>query len=203
MKIRKILSYLFIVMLLFSISIVISGQENKRYEGKPSYSAGMPKRFVIWENNDVFRLRTTTKKKLRVFSGFICAVNGTFNKVGLIRLDKGDVVKLSKDKNVIYFRFITKKGVDGFNFKTDAEKLVYDLYIDKKRCKPLTEIFLGEKGKHPLKNPFFLNIENIEGSSGSDDEEIPSFDVSVEDSGEEVVTIISDDELEEEDEASD
>jgi hypothetical protein len=144
--------------LLFVSSALVFAEQDARYKGQPSFQAGMPRRFVIWEDNGVFKLRTTTKQMLNKFSGAIYAIGGTFTGVRVVRRDPGDFVKLSRDKKRIYFSFLTKKGVDGLNFTTDANRLAYGLRVNKRRAAKNLEIFLGAKGRHPLNNPFMLFI---------------------------------------------
>ena len=82
----------------FMLSGKKSTAQEHRYEGKPKFEAGMTRRFVVWEDKGVFKLRTTTKAMENTFAGSIHAEGGTFNMVKLIRLDKGDKVWISKDK---------------------------------------------------------------------------------------------------------
>ncbi len=152
-------SLVLVVMVLLLVSSVLGfAEQDARYKGQPSFSAGMTRRFVIWEDNGVFKLRTTTKQMLNRFSGAIYAIGGTFTGARIVRRDPGDFVKLSRDKKRIYFSFLTKKGVDGLDFTTDATRLAYGLRVNKRRAAKNLEIFLGAQGKHPLNNPFMLFV---------------------------------------------
>jgi hypothetical protein len=130
----------------------------RRTLGKPVFSAGMPRRYVLWEENGVFRLRTTTAKVLNRFSGAIHAVDGRFEKVSLIRLDRGDYVKLSPDRSRLFFSFTTLKGVDGLNFTASGKRLAFFLNINGRKAVPKAEVFLGKGGLHPLRNPFAIGL---------------------------------------------
>ena len=129
---------------------------DRRYKGRPIFHAMMTRRFVVWENLGVFRLRTTTKQASNRFHGAIYAPSGTFDQVRMIRRDRGDFVKLSRDGKWLWFSFVTQKGVDGMNFRTDADSLVCFFYINKRKAAEKQEIFLGRRGVHPMNNPFLL-----------------------------------------------
>jgi hypothetical protein len=91
--------------------------------------------------------------KPRRFSGRIGAVDGTFTKV--LRHDMEplqDWVRLGPARKVISFTTTTKRGLDGFSFRSNAKVLRLNLLID---GNALTErIFVGKAGKHPPKLPF-------------------------------------------------
>ena len=171
----------------------------RRTTGKPVFSAGMPRRFVLWEENGVFRLRTTTAKVLNRFSGAIHAVDGRFEKVALIRLDKGDYVKLSPDRTRLFFSFTTLKGVDGINFTASGKRLALFLNINGRRAVPKAEIFLGKDGLHPLRNPFAIGPGAQNG-----DEPVAGLEEGQPAQGDmEVTDLVPDGELEQESKAAD
>jgi len=175
------------------------GEQDARYKGQPPFKAGMTRRFVIWEDEGVFKLRTTTKQMVNRFSGAIYAVGGTFGDVKLIRRDPGDFVKLSRDRRRIFFTFLTRKGVDGLNFKTDAKRLAFGLRINRRRAAKNLEIFLGAEGKHPLHNPFMLFL-----GEGAGDDNVRGLSVDeTTDAGEPVTELVPEGELEDASKPSD
>ena len=179
-----------LVLLLFLVALALFAQSDKRYEGHPRFRAGMPRRYVIWEEGGVFKLRTTTAMVLNRFSGAIYALGGTFSNVRVVRRDPGDYVRLSRDKKRLYFSFTTNKGVDGLNFETDASSLAYSLNINKEKANNRLEIFLGARGRHPLKNPFLLGVK-----PGGETESVPPIDDQA-DEGDEIQEVVPQDQLE-------
>jgi hypothetical protein len=183
---------LLVVGLPFISATLVYGEQDTRYKGQPPFEAGMTRRFVIWEDGGEFKLRTTTRQMLNRFSGAIYAVNGTFSDVRMIRRDPGDFVKISRDKKRIFFSFLTKKGVDGLNFKTDAKRLAFGLRINRRSAAKNLEIFLGTEGKHPLHNPFMLFL----GEAAKDDNVTGVSVDETKDEGELVTEVVQENELE-------
>lgn len=166
--------------------------QDTRYQGRPAFSRGQIRRFVIWEEDGEFRLRTTTRQMLNRFSGAIYAVQGTFADVRVVRRDRGDIVRLSRDKKRLYFSFVTRKGVDGLNFKADAKRLAFDLYVNQRRAANRLEIFLGAEGRHPKNNPFLLFLSGSAADDRVTDVEIDG----TREEGEPVTEVIPENELE-------
>ena len=196
MKKFRVVIFTLIVFLCFSGYL---SAEPRRYQGKPVFRAGMVRRYIIWEEEGVFKLRTTTKEMLKIFTGVIYADEGVFTDIKLIRLDTGDYVKLSNNKKKLYFSFSTHKGVDGFNFTTNAKRLVFHLLINNRKAAKKLEVFLGANGIHPFNNPFLLFMTG----SNTNDEVPADIDVNMESEGEEVTAIVPDSELEAESKVSD
>jgi hypothetical protein len=172
---------------------------DRRYDGKPRFHAGMPRRYVVWEQGGVFRLRTTTAGALSRFHGVIVAVEGTFTDVRVIRLDPGDYVKRSKNGKRIYFSFTTRQGVDGLNFRTDASRVGFRMLINGREAAPRAEVFLGRFGRHPFRNPFVLFLKEVE--RDDDGIDIPELEPGAD--AEDVLDLVPDDFLEEESRGSD
>jgi hypothetical protein len=177
---------------------LFAGSE-RRYEGKPVFAAGMSRRYVIWEQGGLFRLRTTAAGVLQRFHGVIRAGDGTFTEVRLIRLEPGDWVKRSRDDQRLYFSFSTRRRVDGLNFRTDASRLDFRLRVENREAVPATEIFLGRQGRHPVNNPFALFVWEAERGDDRVKLELPEpgkddFDV---------IDLVISDKLEEESRAAD
>jgi hypothetical protein len=181
------------------VATVSVSAADRRYDGKPRFRAGMPRRYVVWERGGVFRLRTTTAQALNRFRGVLVAVDGTFTDVRVVRLDKGDYVKRSRDGKRIYFFFTTSKGVDGFNFRTDAPRVGFRLLINGREADPRTEVFLGRRNRHPFRNPFVLFLKEAE----RDDDGIEIRELEPAADAEDVLDLVPGDFLEEESRSSD
>jgi hypothetical protein len=152
---------LFSCLALLLLSAVISFAQ-RRYEGRPPFHARQPRRYVIWEQRGLFHLRTTTAAALNHFQGVIVASDGTFTEVRRVRIDAGDWVRRSRDGRRIYFSFVTRRGVDGLDFRTDAARISFRLRINGREAAPRAEIFLGRSGRHPSHNPFVLFVKEAD-----------------------------------------
>lgn len=165
----KITSLLLILALCFClIQINSMAWEQKRYEGVPNQTilkAGLHQRFVVFQGpKGWFHVVTTTEVLKIDFAGTIIAEGGSFTAVKGVRLEGGDWLALSQDKKSLHFNFITKKNIDALIFKTNAKKLHFYFSIRQgKTWEPIkqveNEIFLGEKGIHPVGHPFVLDLE--------------------------------------------
>jgi hypothetical protein len=192
-------SIMILAVLAFVVSTVTVQAADRRYDGKPRFHAGMPRRYVIWEQGGVFRLRTTTARVLNRFHGVILAVDGTFTEVRVVRLDKGDYAKLSRNARMIFFSFTTVRGVDGLNFRTDAPQVGFRLKINGREAAPRAEVFLGRHGRHPLRNPFVLFLKEAE----RDDDSIDLPELEPGQDTRDVLEVVPEDSLEEESRDSD
>jgi hypothetical protein len=158
---KRIALFSCIVLLMLSAATLFASPE-RRYEGRPLFHARLPRRFVIWETRGVFHLRTTTAAALNRFQGIIFAPDGSFTEVRRIRTDPGDWVRRSRDGRRIYFSFVTRRGVDGLDFRTDAARILFRLRINGREAAPRAEIFLGRSGRHPFNNPFVLFVKEAD-----------------------------------------
>jgi hypothetical protein len=87
-------------------------------DGKPAgVEPGAPAGFWIWRNAaGVYKLRTTTAKKLHTFRGRVKGVQAPIGKVKPSRTELGDRITRGSGGEVI-FGFTTNGHVDGFDFR--------------------------------------------------------------------------------------
>jgi hypothetical protein len=94
----------------------------------------------------------TDARQQKVFSGSITAVSGTF--VGVTSAGFGnDIVYLSADKRIIYFRFVNFGVVDGLGFTTHCTSGFVVKVLVGGRAVPPRHEFLGADGHHPQAVP--------------------------------------------------
>ncbi len=152
----------------------------------------MSRRYAVWEEDNIFKIRTTTAELSKVFSGVIYAGEGIFTDIRVVRLDRGDFVRLSNDKKRIYFSFSTNEGIDGLNFTTSARRLAFFLFINNRKAGPNLEIFLGENGIHPVNNPFMIYMTD----ENRDDDSVPEdLEISMEPEGDAITAVIPESEM--------
>jgi hypothetical protein len=158
---KRIALFSCLALLMLSAASLFASPE-RRYEGRPSFHARLPRRYVIWEQRGVFHLRTTTAAALNQFQAVIFASDGAFSEVRRVRIDAGDWVRRSRDGRRIYSSFVTRGGVDGLDFRTDAARISFRLRINGREAAPRAEIFLGRSGRHPSNNPFVLYVKEAD-----------------------------------------
>ena len=125
-------------------------------QGMPvTYKSGARAGDYIWHNDTGWHLRTTHIGSRRVvFTGRI--VSDQPLTVSGVRLERGDTFTLSADKLTLTYRFVNYGNVDGLNFRTAcATKLRIKGGMAGEKL-PLTRIWIGRAGSHPLSNPFTI-----------------------------------------------
>jgi hypothetical protein len=121
------------------------------YEFRPGDSRGV----FVWRDGDGFHVRTTTRGQGHVFSGVI-RTDGQFRNVRDAGGEGRDFHRLNLPRDMISFRFETKGGVDGFDFRVKGgERLMLDLFMDGHRI-ATREIYVGRRGWHPASSDFTL-----------------------------------------------
>lgn len=126
-------------------------------EGKPDeLRSGDARGYFIWHDNQGMHLRTTTKGHEHVYTGVI-RTDGRFVEVDEYRTEANDHIRVSRDRDTIWFKFSTAGGLDGLNFRVrGGEKVHFDLYVDGHQINR-QQIFLGDNGHHPRDNSFTIH----------------------------------------------
>ena len=125
-------------------------------QGVPvSYQSGGRAGDYIWHSDTGWHLRTTHVSASRVvFSGRI--VSDKPLTVTGVRLERGDTFTLSADKLTLTYRFLNYGNVDGLNFRTACATTLHIKGSMSGVKLPLTRIWIGRAGVHPLSNPFTI-----------------------------------------------
>lgn len=126
-------------------------------EGRPDkMRIGGAQGYFIWHDKQGMHLHTTTKGREHVYTGVI-RTNGKFVDVNEFRTEAGDNVRVSRDRDTIWFKFSTTAGLDGLNFRVrGGEQVDFDLYVDGHQINR-QQIFLGDDGHHPRDNSFVIH----------------------------------------------
>ena len=125
--------------------------------GQPAgMGAGSSQRFLIWRDNNGWHLRTTTGRNKHTFSGEITADSGFISEVFAISTEKKDWVIL-KDPRRVVFNLNTDGAIDGFDFRTNANNLRFNLNIDGK-LRP-NVVYIGSRAANPPAVPFTLSAK--------------------------------------------
>jgi hypothetical protein len=125
-------------------------------EGKPrDLREGESHRYYVWRDDQGWHVRTTTGRTKHFFEGVITSLGGKIQNYGTFLLENKDIVRVNSNRTQLSFRFATDKGIDGFDFQTDAETLRFDMKLDGERRADV--IYLGLNGENPKSASFELN----------------------------------------------
>ena len=131
--------------------------------GRPKlFIQGKRKMYGIWYEDGIWRLRTTSGRGVRVeFLGTVEVDSGrvTPDFTALDRSKKrrdADLVRVSKNRRKMDFRFITVGLTDGIDFKVDKRTKMVGFKLRTDDDDDPKFILIGAKGEHPAKNVFYL-----------------------------------------------
>jgi len=117
--------------------------------GRPSFVAGMPEGYWIWEDRQGWHLRTTSDIQ-RHFHGAVQAVGGS---VGALRPVGAAAGRVRRDDDTIAFDYQAEGGEQGFDWvSTGCSR--FEIYIDG-TTRPL-RVFLGGEESSPARVPFAI-----------------------------------------------
>jgi hypothetical protein len=125
-------------------------------DGKPKgVEPGAPAAFWIWRNAaGVWKVRTTTAKKLHEFKGRVKGVQKPIGKMKATRTEFGDHIHRGTGGEII-FKFATKGHIDGFDFRAPKEDCIrFDLVLDTGAT--AKKVFIGKDSVSPKGNHFVL-----------------------------------------------
>jgi hypothetical protein len=126
-------------------------------QGAPSLKAGDPGGDYLWHDKNGFHLRVTHMKgDRRVYTGVITA--SAPMRYTPVKLEKGDIVKLSDHDRVLSFSFVNYGRIDGANFHTDcASTLTLSRLHTGDADLAASRVYLGADKVHPARVPFTLH----------------------------------------------
>ncbi len=125
-------------------------------DGKPKgVEPGAPAAFWIWRNAaGIWKVRTTTAKKLHEFRGRVKGVKAPIGKVKPTRTEFGDHIHRGTGGEVA-FKFATKGHIDGFDFRAPPSTCIrFDLQLDTGAT--AKKVFIGKDSVSPKTNHFVL-----------------------------------------------
>jgi hypothetical protein len=137
-------------------SATCTGHWPARVQGVPvQWHAGARAGDYIWHDARGWHLRVThVGSRLAVFTGRI--VSGAPMSVSGAQLEGRDRFALSADKKVLTYRFTNYGHIDGLDIRTEcAPWISFGGALNGYRL-PVTRIWVGKPGAHPLQNPFVV-----------------------------------------------
>ncbi len=118
-----------------------------------------PTATYIWHDAAGWHLRTSgADDKPHVFSGRVTVRGGTFTAVQKVRDESDDRLYVAGD--TIYYRFVTYRAVDGFDFQVsgcspaEQERLAFGARYD--GAADANRVIVGDQGRHPGSDPFLV-----------------------------------------------
>lgn len=126
-------------------------------QGTPtSLHAGAASGDYLWHDSHGFHLRVTHPGSGRVVYTGVIHANEPMHFTR-DRLEKGDVVALSKDRKTLSFAFGDYGHIDGVNFTTDhATKITVSRLHIGDDGQNASEVYLGAGSAHPSSIPFTI-----------------------------------------------
>jgi hypothetical protein len=123
----------------------------------PNFAAGDRGGDYLWHDLTGFHLRVTHRNDGRqVYSGLV--TSSAPMRIDPVRLERGDVLRLSPDHRSFVFAFADYGKVDGVDFHTDcaAALAVSRLHVGTAAL-PANRVYLGRREAHPAAVPFVLH----------------------------------------------
>lgn len=130
------------------------------------FGAGSRSGDYLWHNRTGFHLYVShARNDRRIYTGEIHS--SAPMRVERVKLERGDAVKLSRDRRTIVFVFDNHGRVDGIHFHTDcATRLtVSHLHIGNRNL-GRDQVFLGATAAHPAHVPFTVHRLPVPTTSG-------------------------------------
>jgi hypothetical protein len=123
----------------------------------PNFSGGERGGDYLWHNTTGFHLRVTHRTNERVVYSGVIHSSATMS-MDPVRLETGDVAKLSADHRTLVFAFANHGHVDGVNFHTACAARLTVSRLNAGSAKlPANRVYLGALGVHPHQIPFTLH----------------------------------------------
>ena len=114
----------------------------------------------LFHNDNGWHFRTHGTAQGTNFTAHI-ASNGTIHDVVAVRDEKDDHITLDGAGHALDLSFATFTGVDGVDFRLDDAAWLRVKIDANDQPLPVENIFLGDDGRHPSKNPFTLRLTDL------------------------------------------
>ena len=129
-----------------------------RIQGEaPGFSAGARGGDYLWHDTHGMHLRVTHRTDSRdVYTGTI--TSSTTMRIDPVKLEKGDVARLSANHRTLVFAFSNYGHIDGVNFHTDCATSITVAHLNEGNDRlPTSRVYLGATKAHPAAIPFTVH----------------------------------------------
>jgi len=134
-------------------ALALAARKPINSEGRPGFPALKPANFMVWHDDVGWHVRWVTTGKSYLFSGEIRSKDGVMEQFNVI-FPQLDNLRYKNSARRISFKATNEKGQNGFDFKSSARKLKFNLKINGKGCSEC--IFIGYQAQHPASSSFSL-----------------------------------------------
>ena len=158
MKIRNVsrIAVLALVLAALAMASAAVAAPKEYWRGRPDFAAGETRGYFVWQDDEGWHVRWTTKGGAHIFSG-TATCDGEFMHFKSIGKEKNDLVRKDSN-NRIKFDAKSEGAIDGFDFalSPSTQKITFDLKMDGKSA-PLQEVRIGGKKERPNSMPFTID----------------------------------------------
>jgi hypothetical protein len=126
-----------------------------KVQGAPAdFEAGARGGDYLWHDTTGFHLRVTHRNDNRqVYTGVI--TSSAPMRIDPVKLERGDVARLTADHKSLVFAFADYGGIDGVNFHTDCAGTLTVSHLNVgSAVLPADRVYLGAHRVHPAAVPF-------------------------------------------------
>lgn len=132
-----------------------------RIQGAPlGFSGGDRGGDYLWHDTHGMHLRVTHRTSSRdVYTGTI--TSSTAMRIDPVKLEKGDVARLSANHRTLVFAFSNFGHVDGVDFHTDCATSITVAHLNEGNHRlPASRVYLGVTKAHPRQVPFTVHRQS-------------------------------------------
>ena len=129
-----------------------------RIQGKPlGFTGGDRGGDYLWHDQNGMHLRVTHRSSSRdVYTGTI--TSSAAMRIDPVRLEKGDVARLSANHRTLVFAFSNYGHVDGVDFHADCATSLTVAHLNEGNAAlPAARVYLGVTKAHPSQVPFTVH----------------------------------------------
>ena len=129
-----------------------------RIQGEaPGFSAGARGGDYLWHDSHGMHLRVTHRTDSRdVYTGTI--TSSTAMRIDPVKLEKGDVARLTADHRTLVFAFSNYGHIDGVDFHADCATSITVAHLNEGNDRlPTSRVYLGATKAHPARIPFTVH----------------------------------------------
>jgi hypothetical protein len=128
------------------------------FGGAPSsFKAGTANVAAVWESDSKLHVRFTTDGSEQRYTGKVCAKEKVDGLVPLHN-EGPDSIWIGPEGKCVWFKFWTRRGVDGFDVRAPGKLVFFDLR-QASDTMPAERIWIGSGNHHPDHSPFTLQRE--------------------------------------------
>jgi hypothetical protein len=134
----------------------VLAKEDRYWKGRPSFDVGETLGYFVWQDDQGWHVRWTTRGAKHKFSGTITC-DGFFSKVDAVGANPRDFIRRTGDDRISFDTAVGggRDGVD-FTLSPSTKSLTFDLRMDGKPVAP-AQVRIGAGKRRPASVPFTID----------------------------------------------